>query len=375
MSDDDRLLGGSALDDHALQLFGAGEHSRGGKLGDVFDAYMLRLGHRGVYDDPIFNGADWIFDDQLPDHGVVPLHIYTSAADHGALFLAQMRQGAKTGLVCDERHLLEPIPEYGFAPSLELTEFIVENQKMIDRGMRDDWQFGERLELHHKAWFKHDGLFMTTLESRGRPVDLPDDAEPIVFKQAWELLTDVSIFRNLLGLASIAMAARVPRDGTGGRILLPIDTWDDGTIRLDFVRNLLFVPTYDQAKPWVARLEDIWLLNRALHPEWEPVHEITDPIPERLRDGGDVEVKSEPESGRGEKVVPSASAENAVQWGGLGPQIIEEYENILREDNPPITYASCAILIAKRINYKRGPELIARRLRKFREDGLIENIK
>ena len=100
---------GDSVHDHALQLFGAGEHFRGGKLGDIFDAFMLRRGHGGVYDDPIFNGADWVFDERLPGPGVVPLDIYMSAPDHGDLFLTLIRQGARSGLACEPRQLLEPI--------------------------------------------------------------------------------------------------------------------------------------------------------------------------------------------------------------------------------------------------------------------------
>lgn len=387
MPDDDRPFGGAELDDHALQLFGADKHSRGGKLGDVFDAYMLRHGHEGVYGDPIFNDPIWIFDDQLPEPGVVPSNIYTSAADHGALFLNQIRQGAKTGLVCDERLLLTPdpdfCPDFGLAPSLELTEYIVENQKMIDRGERSGWELLERLELHHKAWFRHGALFLPSFDNRGRPVDLPDDAKPILFKQALELLTDVSIFPLLLGLASIAMAARVPRDGMGGRTLLPIDTWGDGTIRIDFVRNLLFVPTYDQAKPWKARLEDIRLLNRALYPEWDLGQEITDPIPERPgRDGEDVEAgrtqrraaARTPEQDAAEPNYPG-QGEDAAPHRTLETKIIDEYEKIFGEKNPPKTYVGYAKLIKGRIPYDGEVSNIERRLRMLRKDRKIESIK
>ena len=46
-------------------------------------------------------------------------------------------------------------------------------------------------------------------------------------------------------------------------------------MRIDVDRNLRFVPSYDQAIPWVPRFEDLHLVNRALYPELEPVREIT----------------------------------------------------------------------------------------------------
>ncbi len=48
-------------------------------------------------------------------------------------------------------------------------------------------------------------------------------------------------------------------------------------MRIDVDRNLPFVPSYDQAIPWVPRFEDLHLVNRALYPELEPVREITEP--------------------------------------------------------------------------------------------------
>ena len=276
MSDSDRDLGGAELGDHALQLFGTGERARGGKIGAVFDAYMLRLGHTGVHHDPIFNGEDWVFDDLLPSPGTVPFDIYTSAPDHGELFLRQIRQGARTGLACDPRGAFEPIREYGYPASLDLTHVMIENQKWIDSGARSDWQPDERVELHDQAWVRGADIFMPALDGRGRPICILDGAEPISFERAWGLLRAVAVFCSLIPLAATAMADRVPRDGTGGRTRLPIDTWGDGTTRIDFRRNLLFVPSYDRAEPWVARLEDIWLLERELHAGDEPGQEVTE---------------------------------------------------------------------------------------------------
>ena len=86
--------------------------------------------------------------------------------------------------------------------------------------------------------------------------------------------------------------------------------------------------TYDKAKPWKARLEDIRVFNRELYPGDEPSHEIAEPgrlLELSGRDGGDVEAKSEPESGRGENVVPTAKAvKDCCQWlearRAAGPQ-------------------------------------------------------
>ena len=273
MPNDDRPPGGLLFHEAALDLFGEGECSRGGAIGDVFVDFMHRHGDRVTIDHPVHSALDFVFDERLSDPGVVPLNVYVSEEDHGDLFLTEIRHGARTGLAFETSHRTE----LGYPASLELTERVVEAQEMIDAGRRRDWLAGERLELHREAWLHGVKIFMPETDDQGRPIDVPNDAWRVVFKETWGYLKGVAIFRALLGVAAIAMGARVPRDGTTDRTVLSSGIWREQPMRLDLERNLLFVPTYYDGKPWVARFEDIWLLNRALHPELEPVDEITEP--------------------------------------------------------------------------------------------------
>ena len=347
---------GLPIDDLAQEFFGDGRCSGGGRLGDIFSDFMHRHGNKLWTDHLLYAARDFVFDEFLPKPGVVPAQIYESEKDRGEMFLTELRQGAATGLVFDAEVILDG----GHPASLDLSHVMVTAQKDIDAGRRDGWQRGERMEVRHQACLRGGYIFMPETDTRGHVIHFSDDTWPIAFKTAWEFLENVGRFQGLLGLVAITMGKRVPRAGSGERCELSSDIWDDGLMRLDLGHNLLFVPTHDDAKPWVARFEDIRLLNLARYPELDPGQETMD-------------WSGQP--GRGEKVVLSASAENAVRWGDLGPQIIEEYKKILREDNPPNTYVSCAILIAKRIHYKGNPKNIQRRLRQFRKDGLIENIK
>ena len=227
MSDADRPPGGPPFHDLALELFGDARCSHGGPLGAVFADFMRRNGHGDLDDYPIFSvsdlvfDGDLVFDERLPDPGVVPLNIYMSAADHGDLFLTQIRQGARSGLASEPRQLLEPTPAFGYPASLEATRFMVDNQKWIDAGRRDGWQPGERLELHREAWVRGTNIFMPETDDRGRPISILDDAWPIEFKTAWEFLESVGIFKGLLGLVAITMGIRVPRDGTADSRVTP----------------------------------------------------------------------------------------------------------------------------------------------------------
>ena len=79
------------------------------------------------------------------------------------------------------------------------------------------------------------------------------------------------------------------------------------------------MPTHDQAKPWVARFEDIQLLNRVRYPELEPIHEITEPGHEigagASAAGPAPRIGTEQDPGRSENVVPSAKAEkDCCRW-------------------------------------------------------------
>ena len=77
----------------------------------------------------------------------------------------------------------------------------------------------------------------------------------------------------------------------------------------------------------------------------------------------------------GHEIGPSASAENAIQWGTLEVKIIDEYNSILKEKDRPSTYSSCANLIQRRIDYKGSSENIERRMRMLRAEGIIKDMK
>lgn len=261
--------------DLALEFFGEGRCSGGGRLGNVFANFMCRHGNRLQTDHILYGARDFVFDERLPKPGVVSAQIYESEKDNGKMFLTELRQGAETGLVFDAEVILDG----GHPASLGLSHVMVTAQKDIDAGVRAGWQRGERLELRHQACLRGGYIFMPETDTRGHVIHFSDDTWPIAFKTAWEFLENVGRFKGLLGLVAKTMGKRVPRDGSAERRRLSSDIWDDGLTRLDLGCNLLFVPTHDDAKPWVARFEDIFLLNRALHPVCEPVHEITEPGP------------------------------------------------------------------------------------------------
>lgn len=315
---------GPPFHDLALELFGEGEWSRGGRLGDVFADFMRRHGNRLRTDHLLYGSRNFVFDERLPEPGVVPAQIYESEKDRGEMFLTELQEGVETGLVFDAETILDG----GHPALLGLSDAMVMAQKDIDAGRRHGWLPGERLEVRHQAWLRGGYIFMLETDTRGFVIHFPDDARPIAFKTAREFLESVGRFKGLLGLVAITMGKRVPRDGTAEHSLLSSGIWDDGLMRLDLGRDLLFVPTHRDDRPWEPRFENMYILNRALHPECEPVHEITEPghLPERpVRDGEDVEAWSEKQPGRGESVAPSAKAvKDCCRWleaqRAAGPQ-------------------------------------------------------